>query len=309
MPPVRESSHHSLPAQPPFLTPPPPRFIVATLNDTSQRTSAPVAPPVQAAHVTNTAPQRMDSLTDLLNFVSDNCAILAVAWCAIGAAGVIEDPSTLPQLPEVGAGLVGALCAGVVVYIVLVLDREAERRWPEERLEGSWGRVWCWVRDLRGGTAGEVEVTSMFNDKGRSVFLLDESERRDPEVSMQECTPVGEASRIQAPLDCLPAIKSPKRTSDCPILHESRSHPHILSQLAKTSSSPRQYPISRPVNYESICQHSDLQHGADRATPRRPVRRSTSPPRNDHPSGLLGPSPVPTHYAVPSWKHFAGQGL
>src|SRR5690242_15325102 len=130
-PPVRQPADTALPhsTSAPI---PIPNSLVATSDGLSQDLLPPTRPVSPISPITMAAPCiRLRSLTNLTNFAYNNRgALIAATSCCIGVAALIEDPSCLPQLQELGAGLQGAVYAGGVVCLMLALE------WVDEQFEG-----------------------------------------------------------------------------------------------------------------------------------------------------------------------------
>ncbi|KAJ4992928.1 hypothetical protein SVAN01_01632 [Stagonosporopsis vannaccii] len=286
--PVREPSYYFPPALPPSALASPPLIASSEPAQDPLTSTASILTPPHTANATSRA--RLSHFVLLVK--EQRGALIAATWCCIGVAAVSGDPSCLPPLEQLGAGLVGAVCAGGVGCLVIAWD------WMDEGLENTWGRVWRWVKDRVFSEVWdeegdrENEGTVIFDGDGNSVFLLDESEpdlgseRKGPATPMQERDSAGEAGPVDSVLNASTGTNS------------SRETPGRL---------PRLKLLSRPLFRTPQTNLSS--HHADRGPNIPSADLSTPLPEENHPSGLSGPSPMPSRHAANEWKHFTGQGF
>jgi hypothetical protein len=97
----------------------------------------------------------------------------AVAMSAIGLTAVIEGPSCLLKLSELGNGLLGAVCAGGIIVGLVALDRVADS--VNAGVESAWRKVWRSCKDRAGRGEGiekrREEEEMVFDEEGIMTFL------------------------------------------------------------------------------------------------------------------------------------------
>lgn len=196
---------------------------------------------------------------------------IAVLAGAIGLSAVLEDPSSLPRLSELGNGLIGLACAGCIVVAVVALDSATEG--VGAGVEEAWGRMWRWVGDRVRGQEGEVEDETRMLDEGGdgSVLYQDQDQDQDqqPGTLLDQTTPMRALRQEQSHGLHLPSFTFPPSS-------EGGSEEY---------SRPRQRVDRHPLSSHI---YADTQHA----------------------SGLLGPSPLPPRSSVqPAWTNFTGQGF
>ncbi|KAH6644406.1 hypothetical protein C7974DRAFT_439727 [Boeremia exigua] len=258
---------------------------------------------------------RSHGLLGLLDLVRRNTTrITTLTSISIGVIAMIEDPTCIPRLDELGIGIVATVCAGVVIYGVVGLNRRGERiGWDGEGFEDAWGWVWRWTLDkLPGagkdteGDKGEADTTMMFDKDGNSVFVLDQPERSNLATPI----PKRDSARENAATPSLtPTIGLSHKALDRPALPEFKvpSIPGPRPMPSTPSSCRQDRGLTSSFSQSPTLSYSMVQHQLDRTT-QSPVSYNTLPEIN-HASGLLGPSPMPSRYAIPEWKHFTGQGF
>jgi hypothetical protein len=292
-PSVRGPSYYFPSTQPNHPLPAPTPSAEAKTNDESPPpipTVSPLAPKSSLHRIYTT----FQHAAQIVNYIRIDPGLpIASVFAALGVVSVVEDPSLMPGFGEIGYGVVGVVCAGGFVRGVLALEDAGKA--VDVDVEGIWGEMWRWCRDRvfwdggggGGEEGGEVERTMMFSPDGScSVFLQDALEAQRPttlpppqsnSISLQQ-TPTRPASSVVVlpPFENIPPLDSPPLT---------RRH-----EYAYTTSLTQLSPY-----HPTSCRRTD---------------QNTSHVLNEHPSGLLGPSPMPSRHIDPQeWKNFTGMGL
>lgn len=303
---------------------PPPKPSSSTSASTTEHASSDPRPqhPMATPH--------LHKLSNFVNLLKRSTgATIALCWGAIRIAAVVEDQSVVPPLVDLGKGVVGVVCAGGLVWGVVALGDTAEGS-DRVDVEGKWRAVWRWWRDRAGRGGGErrgqmeMEGTMTFTAEGESVFLQDEPEAGRPRIP---------PPRAQTPQ---PAI--PRRSSDERQTQTRPTLPTLAFPLTQNANSVEaEQPIIPPsqtqsterfLSFEDICSSnsSPSRRGRDatstytsktsshpnihQANLRHRPKPHTSHLFDEHLSGLLGPSPMPSRYwASKGWKHFTGTGF
>ncbi|KAF1925821.1 uncharacterized protein M421DRAFT_232381 [Didymella exigua CBS 183.55] len=227
---------------------------------------------------------------------------IAVLTCMLGLATAIEDSTCLPQLTELGNGLIGLVCAGGIVMGVVILDHVSDA--VDTGIEAAWGEVWRRIKDCVAGGRGEhegneMEEVMMFNEEGNTVFLHESppgtpkeeiqgvAEPVTPRDSFEPCEEGGNGT-LGLLAFTLPPLPQTRAMNSPP------SPPR--QEFAYTSSSS-QSPFYHPVP------HQRVGHGIPG------FLHSQTYADENHTSGLLGPSPMPQRRTDPGWQHFTGRGF